>query len=306
MTLEQKIKLAKMDPALVADEIGNFIIDNVLRFNKNGVVIGLSGGVDSTCVAAITKKAFDKYNILHQDKPLELVGYILPSNTNDPKDAEDGIEVAERLGIRYEVKAIEDVVDAFRDLIPKLKENTQKSNYDAGNMKSEIRAVFLHTKAAVEGKSVVGTGNKDEDYGLGYYTLFGDGAVHMSPIGNLPKRLVREMTAYLGFKDLAYRVSTPGLEPGQTSFKDLGYDYEFAEIVIEGIDQGIKPDGLAKHNQIVQYVKEQTEKYIQLYGKAKFSEPSEFIADIMKRHELALAKGKLVCPDVAKITLQYD
>jgi len=81
---------------------------------------------------------------------------------------------------------------------------------------------------------VVGTGNKDEDFGVAYYTLFGDGAVHLSPIGNLPKRLVREMAAYLGFDDLAGRVSMAGLEPGQTSFKDLGCDYEFAEVVLAG------------------------------------------------------------------------
>ena len=71
---------------------------------------------------------------------------------------------------------------------------------------------------------VIGTGNRDEDYGVGYYTLFGGGAVHLSPIGNLPKRMVREMAAYLGFDDLAERVSTAGLEPGQTCFKDLGCD----------------------------------------------------------------------------------
>ena len=80
---------------------------------------------------------------------------------------------------------------------------------------NEIRAVVLHTKAATENKAVIGTGNKDEDYGVAYYTLFGDGAVHLSPIGNLPKRLVREMAAYLGFDDLSGRVSTAGLEPGQ-------------------------------------------------------------------------------------------
>ena len=95
---EQRIKLAKMDPQQVADEIGDFIIRTVLKLNKTGGVVGLSGGVDSTCVAALAKRAFDRHNAQFPDKPLEIVGYILPSKTNDPKDAEDGLKVAAQIG----------------------------------------------------------------------------------------------------------------------------------------------------------------------------------------------------------------
>ena len=236
-TPESRIKLARMDPKQVADEIGDFIVRKVLEMKKTGGVLGLSGGVDSTCVAALTKRAFDRHNAKHPEQPLEVVGFILPSHTNNPKDAEDGLKVATRLGIRHEVQGIEVIVEAFKSTNPEALGN----KYHRGNMTSEIRAVVLHTKAATENKAVIGTGNKDEDYGVAYYTLFGDGAVHMSPIGNLPKRLVREMAAYLGFEDLSERVSTAGLEPGQTSFKDLGCDYEFAELVLNGLDQG--PEG---------------------------------------------------------------
>ena len=103
-----------MDPKQVADEIGDFIIRTVLKLNKTGGVVGLSGGVDSTCVASIAKRAFDRHNAKSPDKPLEIVGYILPSNTNHPQDAEDGLKVAERLGIRHEVRSIEAIVEAFK------------------------------------------------------------------------------------------------------------------------------------------------------------------------------------------------
>ena len=264
---ERRIKLAKMDPKQVAEEIGDFIVRKVLEMKKTGGVLGLSGGVDSTCVAALTKRAFDRHNAKHPKHPLEVVGYILPSNTNHPKDAEDGLKVATRLGIRHEVQSIEAIVEAFKSTNPE----ALGQKYHRGNLTSEIRAVVLHTKAATENKAVIGTGNKDEDYGVAYYTLFGDGAVHMSPIGNLPKRLVREMAAYLGFEDLAGRVSTAGLEPGQTSFKDLGCDYEFAELVLNGLDQGLKAEELAVHSQVVTYAAQQMEKYVQWYGAPKFS-----------------------------------
>ena len=121
------------------------------------------------------------------------MGFILPSKTNHPKDEEDGLKVATLAGPPgTSVLAIEAIVEGFKSTNPE----ALAHKYHRGNLTSEIRAVILHTKAATENKLVIGTGNKDEDYGVAYYTLFGDGAVHLSPIGNLPKRLVREMAAY--------------------------------------------------------------------------------------------------------------
>jgi NAD+ synthase len=291
-----------MDPERVADEIGEFILRKVLEMKKTGGVVGLSGGVDSTCVAALAKRAFDRHNAKCPQQPLEVVGFILPSRTNDPKDAEDGLKVVSRLGIRHEVRSIEAIVEAYKTT----NQEALEHRYHRGNLTSEIRAVVLHTKAATENKAVIGTGNRDEDYGVAYYTLFGDGAVHMSPIGNLPKRLVREMAGYLGFEDLAGRVSTAGLEPGQTSFKDLGCDYEFAELVLNGLDQGMKVEELAVHSQVVIYARQQMEKYAQWYGAPKFTSVEALVCEIIQRHEIALLKAEIVNPDIAPITLTLE
>ena len=228
------IKLPRINCETVCKEIGDFIIDTVKKTKSTGCIVGLSGGVDSSTTAALIKSAFDRHNAANDDT-LELVGYILPSGINKMEDAKDAQILVEMLGIRFEIHSIEKIVEAFKLTNPEAFEN----DYHKGNLISRVRANVLSTKAATEKKSLAGTGNKDEDYGIGYYTLFGDGAVHFSPIAGLSKRLVREMGLFLGVDDaIVHRVPTAGLEPGQSDFKDLGYDYDIVELVTEGLDQG--------------------------------------------------------------------
>jgi len=292
----KKIILPEIDNEQVANEIGNFIINKTLSFGKNGAVLGLSGGVDSTLTAALTKRAYDKY-----DKNLELVGYILPSEINSPKDAEDGIKVAERLGIRYEIIDISPHVRAYEMTNPEAMQN----KFHKGNRMSEIRAGILHGKSATENKILLGTGNHDEDFGIGYYTLFGDGAVHISPIGDLSKRLVRQLATYLGFADLANRIPTAGLEPGQTDFGDLGYSYDSVELMSEALKQGINPKDIVFHPPVISYLQKDNRDYTALFGKPKFSEFEQAVEDFLSRNKSAVAKASLISPEMAKVTLRY-
>jgi NAD+ synthase len=301
----KSIKLATMDCKQVCKEIGDFVITVVQQAASSGCVIGLSGGVDSSTAAALIKNSFDRYNASRADdeQELELVGYVLPSKINVAVDETDAVLVAKHLGLRYEIHSIEALVESFQSTNPEAFE----SKFHKGNMISRIRANVLSTKAATENKTLAGTGNRDEDFGIGYYTLFGDGAVHFSPIAGLPKRLVREMARFLGLdKKIVRREPTAGLEPGQSDFKDLGYDYDVVEMVTEGLEQGFSNDELIKHPQIVQLIEGQLQQYLSVCGADKFNSVKAVVQDVLNRHQLAEEKMKIIHPPTPKITLTYD
>ncbi len=298
----QQIKLPQMNCEIVRREIGNFVIESVLANNGCGCVIGLSGGVDSSTCAAVVKTAFDRYNKTHKTH-LGLVGYILPSDMNNQEDIIDAQFVANYLDIPYAVVNIEALVRAFRLTNPEAFENS----YDQGNLTSRIRANVLSTKAATEKKIIAGTGNKDEDFGIGYYTLFGDGAVHISPIAGLSKRLVREMALFSGLPDhIAYRTPTAGLEPDQSDYKDLGYEYDMVELITEGLRQGLTSGQLAVHDQVTVPVKRQIAGYQKRFGIKKFDTVAQVVENILHRHLTAGSKMKIIHPPAPVITLYYN
>jgi NAD+ synthase len=297
-----EIKLPEISCGTVCKEIGDFIIDTVKKTESTGCIVGLSGGVDSSTTAALIKSAFDRYNS-NRDDTLELVGYILPSSINKMEDVKDAQILVKALGIRYEIHNIEKPVEAFKITNPEAFEK----DYHKGNLISRVRANVLSTKAATEKKLLAGTGNKDEDYGIGYYTLFGDGAVHFSPIAGLSKRLVREMASFLGVDEaIVHRIPTAGLEPGQSDFKDLGYDYDVVELVTEGLEQGFSLEQLTTHEQLAALVKNQIDHYQSIYGNPKLESVEKVVGDIYRRHRLAMGKVKIVHPPTPKITLSYE
>ena len=295
------IKLARMDCETVANEIGDFVINSVLDVGGTGCIVGLSGGVDSSTTAFVVQRAFQRRNAAKPDQ-LELVGYILPSRINNPDDTRDAEAMAAALGIRFEVIDIEKVVNAFQSTNPEAFQN----KFHKGNLISRARANVLSTKSSTEKKVIAGTGNRDEDFGIGYYTLFGDGAVHISPIAGLPKRLVRELAAYLGVDGrIIGREPTAGLEPGQSDFKDLGYDYDVVELVTEGLVQEFSVAELIGHEQVVGLVEQQLRHYEQVFGSRKFRNVDQVVDDILKRHQQAKNKMRIIHPPTPEITLHY-
>lgn len=269
------------------DQIEDWILVNMPPWAQ-GAVMGMSGGVDSSVVAALTARAFRTHNqaIKQQQGPVNLAwdyrlrAYSLPAHFNSTSDKDDAEVVAKKFGILLKTIPLHHVVDAMERELPAL------GAYDAGNMISRMRAVTLWTKAGQHRSIVMGTGNKDEDYGVGYYTLTGDGLVHLNPIGFLSKRLVRAAAKRLNLPDyIVHRIPTAGLERDQTDHKDLGYSYEFVELVMEALEQGFSLHEICDHWQVHHALVDANDD--------RFPTPRDAVFDVMHRHEIAKAKAAL-------------
>ncbi len=281
--LEGKIKIAhfKHGPEYAAAELAEQILEWTAGTGAKGGVVGLSGGVDSATVAYLCKYAFDSYNRANPDKePLNLHGLIMPSNANQPEDTEDGLRVADALGIEKRVVSIQPLADSFIKEIPEV----LKSKLDIGNLYAETRATVLSRFAGAMNLRIMGTGNHDEDFVLGYCTKrgYGVGGVDNNILGNLPKHLVRALAKYLGEPaDLVNRIPTAGLWKGQTDEGELGYTYNQVHKVHRGYLEGKTPEKIAA---------------ITGYNIG-------IIKDIEYRHRASEHKRQL--PPVGKVTLEY-
>lgn len=278
------IRLPNMNSELVADEICEFIREIVKNQNKTGAVVGLSGGVDSAVVALLALRAF-------KDTDYEIKTYILPTDNNNNEETLRASKLTRKHNIGGDLFYLDYLIETAERPFVKL------NQFDRGNMISRIRANILSTYAAVENKVLLGTGNQDEDYGIGYYTLFGDGAVHCSPIGGLSKRLVYQMGEYLNVPDEIMKATpTAGLENGQTDYNDLGYGYDIVEFFIEGQIQLVS---------LKDIVKEAMERKFN-YDPIKFSSTIAVLHDINIRHNIAKEKLKIIHPPSPTITLEYE
>ena len=115
------------------------------------------------------------------------------------------------------------------------------------------------------------------------------------------------MALYLGVDEtIVHRVPTAGLEPGQSDFKDLGYDYDVVELVTEGLEQGFSDRQLADHPQVAPLVENQIAHYRSQFGEAPHDTVEKVVADIIRRHQTAMGKVKIVHPPTPQISLTYD
>jgi len=202
------------------NRILSFLREKLSETGLEGLVIGLSGGVDSSVTAAIAVKALGSEKV-H--------GLILPDSRTTPReDIDDAIELAEKLNIKYHLITIDNIYDTIMNTIPFYKENDIAN----GNVRARIRMIILYYYANVNNLLVCGTGDKSEIL-LGYFTKYGDGGVDMLPIGDLYKTQVRIMGKRLGLPEKIYlKPSSPRLWPGQTAENELGISYEIIDTVL--------------------------------------------------------------------------
>lgn len=215
----------------ITKKVVEFIRHNVENAKKDGVVIGLSGGIDSTLTAFLSVKAIGTENVL---------GILLPeSGVTNPEDICDASQVTEILGIKHKAIEISRISDAFASAIPDYDPASQICN---GNLKARIRMCTLYYYANLLNRLVIGTGNKTEIL-LGYATKYGDAAADMLPLGALYKTQVIALAMYLKVpKQIIEKPPSAGLWMGQTDEKELGVSYEMIDsILMKLIDEQRSP-----------------------------------------------------------------
>ncbi|AIJ05099.1 NAD+ synthetase [Methanocaldococcus bathoardescens] len=219
----------------IVEKITNFIKEKVEEAKANGVVIGLSGGIDSSVTAYLCVKALGKDKVL---------GIIMPEKNTNPKDVEHAKMVAENLGIKYIISDITDILKAFGagGYVP----TKEFDKIADGNLKARIRMCILYYFANKYNLLVVGTSNKTEIY-VGYGTKHGDIACDIRPIGNLFKTEVRELAKYLGVpKEIIEKPPSAGLWEGQTDEEELGIKYETLDKILKLYEKGKSAEEISK------------------------------------------------------------
>ena len=198
------------------ETICNFLKDRLRQSKTEGVVIGLSGGLDSSTTAYLCERAFGRDNIL---------GLVMPSETTSKEDVKDAVKVAEALGIEYETVEVDDLISPFKDICIHSGEGYNAALAGA-NLKARMRMLILYYHANAMKRLVVGTGNRTELL-VGYFTKYGDGGVDVLPIGDLYKNHVRALASHLKVPvEIIEKAPTAGLWAGQTDEDELGMKYE--------------------------------------------------------------------------------
>jgi len=239
----------ELDWAEVEAKITRFIRDYVEKARTKGIVLGLSGGVDSSTVAALSAKAIGGDKVL---------GLMLPEKeTYNPKDIEHAKLVAEKFKLKTETIDITPALEAIKKTIPIFDYEDKLSK---GNLKARTRMLYLYYYANRLNLIVCGSSDKSETM-MGYFTKWGDVAADISPIMDLYKTQVQKLAEHMGIpKEIVEKPPSPTLWPGQTAEEELGIKYETLDLILYGLEHFMETEEIAEQlglqKDLVEKVKE--------------------------------------------------
>lgn len=198
-----------------AKRIAKFVTDTVRNAGAKGVVVGLSGGIDSAVAATLAVRGLG---------PVDVEGLIMPHSSGDPAAVLRAREVAAFLGISTEIVPIDAMTEAAVEAT-----GAERDRVRRGNVMARSRMILLYDRARSTGRLVLGTGNRTELL-TGYSTLHGDAACDLAPLIHCYKREIRALARELGLPESVIEAApSAGLWPGQTDEEELGIRYELLD-----------------------------------------------------------------------------
>ena len=225
-------EIPKLDVKKTKDDIVEFVQNKVSEANADGLVVGLSGGIDSTLAAFLACEAVGKDNVF---------GIVMPSTTTPTEDKLHGTVIAQLLGINYKEIAIDSILNEFLSVT-----QLEEDKLSIGNLKARIRMSIIYFYANSKNYLVSGTGNKSEIL-IGYFTKHGDGACDIEPIGDLYKTDVYQLAKYLEIpQEIIDKPPRAGLWNNQTDEDEIGMTYELLDkILYRNLEKDIDAKSIA-------------------------------------------------------------
>jgi NAD+ synthase len=223
-----------MNAEKVAEYIVGWLKEYVEKSHVNGFVIGISGGIDSAVTSTLCART--GFPVLCVEMPIH----------QDKNQVSRGKEHIEQLKNKFENVTSEEInltatFEEFKSAVP-TDGNLDAVNLSLANTRARLRMTTLYYFAGIRGYLVAGTGNKVEDYGIGFFTKYGDGGVDISPIADLMKSEVYEIAKFLGVPDSIQTAKpTDGLfGDSRTDEDQIGASYDELEWAMKQVELGKK------------------------------------------------------------------
>jgi NAD+ synthase len=228
-------EVLRIDMPQTERQLVDFIKDYVRKTQVKGVVVGLSGGIDSSTVAALSAKAVGGNKVL---------GICLPERqTWNEQDIQHARDVSQLLAIQFKLIDITSMVETTRKVIP---DYDFKQRVPDGNVKARSRMVILYYYANSLQRLVVGSGDKSEIM-LGYFTKWGDYCADLAPLADLFKTQVQALARHLNLpEEIVAKTPTPALWPGQSAEGELGLKYDVLDLILYGLEHFMLPEEISR------------------------------------------------------------